>query len=55
MVAKFAKQEGVKEVATGNVVIMLLLYADNVVLLANTLADAQKLMTALENFACIRN
>ena len=47
MVAKFAK-EGVEEVAIGNVVIMLLLYADDVVLFANTLGNARKLMKALE-------
>ena len=50
MVAKFVKEEGVEEVVIGNVVIMLLLYADDVVLLANTLGDAQKLMKALEFF-----
>ena len=43
---KFVKKECVEEVAIGNVVIMLLLYADDVVLLANTLGDAQKLMTS---------
>ena len=37
-------------VVIGNVVIMLLLYADDVVLLANTLGDAQKLMKALDFF-----
>ena len=41
MVAKFVKEECVKEVSIGNVVIMLLLYADDVVLLANTLGYAQ--------------
>ena len=35
MVAKFAKEEGVEEVAIGNVVIMLLLYASDVVLFGN--------------------
>ena len=49
------KEECVEEVDIGNVVIMLLLYADDVVLLANTLGDAQKLMKALEIFACILN
>ena len=48
MVVKFVKEECVEEVAIGNVVIMLLLYADDVVLFANTLGDAQKLMKALE-------
>ena len=33
MVIKFIKEEGIKEVTLGNVVIMLLLYADNVVFL----------------------
>ena len=50
MVAKFAKEEGVEEVAIGNVAIMLLLYADDVVCFANTLGYAQKLMKALETF-----
>ena len=50
MVAKFVKEECVKEVSIGNVVIMLLLYADDVVFFANTLGDAQKLMKALEIF-----
>ena len=47
MVSKFVKEECVEEVASGNVVVILLLYAD-VVLFANTLGDAQKLMKALE-------
>ena len=50
MVTKFAKEECVQEVVIGNVVTMLLLYADDVVFFANTLGDAQKLMKALENF-----
>ena len=50
MVAKFVKEECVKEISIGNVVIMLLLYADDVVFFANTLEDAQKLMKALEIF-----
>ena len=33
-----------------NIVITVLLYADDAVLLANTLGDAQKLMKALEFF-----
>ena len=49
MVTKFVKEECVEEVPIGNVVIMLLLYADDV-LLANALGDAQKLMKALEVF-----
>ena len=48
MVTKFIKEECVEEVSIGNVVIILLLYADDVVLLANTLGNAQKLMKALE-------
>ena len=43
-------QKIVVEVVIGNVVIMLLLYAYDVVLLANNLGDAQKLMKALEIF-----
>ena len=39
--------EGIKEVITENVVIMLLLYTDDVVLFAKTLGDAQKIMKAL--------
>ncbi|MCO5605801.1 hypothetical protein L7F22_059985 [Adiantum nelumboides] len=50
MVLEFMQQEGIEEVMIGNAVIMLLLYADNVVLLAHSLEDAQKLMIALENF-----
>ena len=42
MVAKFVKEECVKEVAIGNVVIMLLRYADD--------GDAQKLMKPLVFF-----
>ena len=49
MVAKFVKEEGVDKVVIGNVVIMLLLYADDVVLFAHTIGDAQKLLKALEN------
>ena len=47
--------EALFEAAIANVVIMLLLYADDVVLLANTLGDALKLMKALEFCACILN
>ncbi|MCO5586193.1 hypothetical protein L7F22_040132 [Adiantum nelumboides] len=50
MVPEFMQQEGIEEVMIGNVVIMLLLYVDDVVLLAHSLEDAQKLMIALENF-----
>ena len=52
MVAKFVKEECVEEVSIGNVVIMLLLYADDVVLFANTLGDAQR---HWKKFACILN
>ena len=57
MVDKFIKEEGVKEISIGTIVITLLLYvndvvvyANNRVLCANTLGDAQKIMKALENF-----
>ena len=55
MVARFVKEEGVEEFTIGNVVIMLLLYVDDVVFFANTFGDAHKLMKALEFFACILN
>ena len=42
-------EECVEEVSIGNIVIMLLLYVDDVVFFANTLEDSQKLMTELEN------
>ena len=48
MVAKFVKEEGVEEVVIGNVVIMLLLYANDLVFFANLLLDAQNLMKAME-------
>ena len=44
MVLEYAHQEGIEDVAIGNVAIMLLLYVDDVVLLAPTPQDAQKLM-----------
>ncbi|MCO5588640.1 hypothetical protein L7F22_042597 [Adiantum nelumboides] len=50
MILEFMQQEGIEEVMIPNSVIVLLLYADDVVLLAHSLADAQKLMIALENF-----
>ena len=50
MATKFVKEECVEEVGFGNAMIMHLLYADDVVLFANTLGDAQKLMKALEIF-----
>ena len=51
MVAKFVKDECVEEVAIRNVVIMLLLYANDVILFAITLGYAQKLMKALEKIS----
>ena len=48
IVTKFVKEEGTEDVTIGNVIIMLLLYVDDVVLLPNTLEDAQKLMRTLE-------
>ena len=40
MIFKFSKEEGIEEVIIKNLVIMLLLYADDVVLFANTLREA---------------
>ena len=54
MVTKFVEEESVEKVVTGNVVIIIL-YVDNVVLFTNTLGDAQKLMRAFEEYACILN
>ena len=48
MVTKFVKEEGIKEVIIWNVVIMLLLYTDDVIFFAITLVDAQKFMRALK-------
>ena len=50
MVQEYALQEGIKEVLIGNAVIMLLLYADDVVLFTHTLEDAQKMMEVLKAF-----
>jgi len=50
MVLEFMQQEYIEEVTICNVVIMLLLFADDVVLLAHTLEDAQKLMVVLVSF-----
>ena len=44
IVAKFVKEEGVDEVVIGNIFIMLLIFANEVLLVANTLGDAQKLI-----------
>ena len=43
MVAKFVKEEGIEEVVSEKITIILLLYANNVVLATNTLRDSQKL------------
>ncbi|MCO5593252.1 hypothetical protein L7F22_047259 [Adiantum nelumboides] len=48
MVLAFMQQERIEEVMIGNA--MIVLYADDVVLLVHSLEDAQKLMIALENF-----
>ena len=50
MVHEHACKEGIKEVLIGNAVIMLLLYADDVVLFTHTMEDAQKMMDALNAF-----
>ena len=51
MVLEYMHQEGIKEVMIGNIFIMLLLYVDDVLILAHTLEYAQKLMVVLvENF-----
>ena len=49
MILDFLQEEGIKEVMIRNAMVMLLLYADDVVLLAHSLEDAQKIMVALEN------
>ena len=48
MVSMFVKEESIEEVAIKNVVIVLLLYVDDIVFFANTLGDAQKLIVILE-------
>ena len=48
MVTKFVKEESIEEFIIGNVVIMIVLYADDVVLFANTLVNAQNLMRTLK-------
>ena len=45
---KFIKEEVIREVTIGNVVIMLLLYANDVVFFANTSKDAQKYLCTLK-------
>lgn len=50
MILVSMQEEGIEEVVIGNAVIMLLLYADDVVLMAHTLEDAHKLMSVLERF-----
>ena len=52
-VLEYIREEDIQEVMIGNVVIMLLLYADDVVLLAHTIEDAQKLMLFSKPFVCI--
>ena len=52
MIAKFVKKESIEEVVIGNVIIMLLLYAD-VLLFAKTLGNALKFKRALFFFPCI--
>ena len=47
MVAKFIKKEGVEKVVIGNVVIMFLLYVNDVMLFAKNLGDVQKLIRTL--------
>ena len=54
MVTKFAQEECVEEVVIRDVVITLLLYADDVVFFANTLGNAQKLMKSLEKICVHR-
>jgi len=50
MVLEYMHEEVIEEVLLGNVVIMIFLYADDIVLLAHTQEDAKKLMIILENF-----
>ena len=53
MIANFVKKKGIEEVDIRNdIVIVLLLYANYVMFLVNTLGDAQKLMRSLKEF-CI--
>ena len=54
MVLESMQEECIKEVLIGNLVILLLLYADEVVLLAHEVEDAQRLMQVLEIF-CMHN
>ena len=49
MVNGFVKQESINKVIIGNIVIMFLLYKDDVVLFANTSEDTQKHMHVIEN------
>ena len=44
MVTKFVKEEHIKQVIIGIVIIMLLLHTDDVVVFVNTFEDAQKLL-----------
>ena len=53
IVLDFMQEEGIEEVMIRNAVVMLLLYADDVVLLAHSLEDAQSLWLSWRTFACI--
>ena len=50
MVLDFVGQEGIEEVKIANAVIMLLLYTNDVVLMAHTLEDEKDLMSVLKQF-----
>ena len=50
IVAKLVKEDGLQEVVIGNIIIMLLLYANDVVFFANTLGGVQKLIRKFEEF-----
>ena len=50
MIFKFSKEEGIEEVIIKNVVVLLLLYLDDVMPFLSTSRDTQKLMRALEEF-----
>ena len=50
MVHEHAHKEGITNVLIGNAVLLLLLYADDVVLFTHSVEDAQKMMEALKAF-----
>ena len=50
VVAELVQQEAIGELIMGHVVIILLLYRDDVLVFANTLGDAKKLKKELEEF-----